>query len=164
MFFYLLTALIVVPAIEVVLILKVSVIGWGNTFAVIVLTGIAGSWLARRQGARAWRGIQESLAAGRVPTTEALDALLIFAAGLVLLTPGFVTDALGFLLLIPVTRGLFRTWLVRHFKNRTNVKMQFGPQFGAPPFGGAQYPQQPMDDGVIDVESRPVEDDQLNSG
>ena len=99
-----------------------------------------------------------------VPTTEALDALLIFAAGLVLLTPGFVTDALGFLLLIPVTRGLFRAWLVRPFKNRTHVKMQFCPHFGAPPFGGAQYPQQPMDDGVIDFESRPGEVYQLTSG
>lgn len=154
MFFYLALALVVVPAVEIALILKVKEIegvGWANTIAIIILTGLAGSWLARREGARAWRAIQEALAAGHIPTREAIDGLLILAAGLVLLTPGFVTDVLGFLLLIPVTRIIFRTWLVgwctRHVTMSLNVQ-----GFGAP----SPSRPEPMAGEVIDVDAEPV--------
>ena len=77
-----------------------------------------GAFLARMQGLQTLHRIKESLREGRMPSGELLDALLIVIAGLVLLTPGFLTDSAGFLLLIPATRNSIKYWLRRHIELR----------------------------------------------
>ena len=85
--------------------------GFWPTIGLVIGTGFLGALLARIQGARAWFNVQKELSMGRLPAGELIDALLILGAGLVLLTPGLLTDILGFLLLIPFTRAAFKTWI-----------------------------------------------------
>ena len=84
----------------------------------VILTGFLGAFLARMQGLQTLYRIQESLHEGRMPSGELLDALLIVIAGVVLLTPGFLTDSAGFLLLIPTTRNSIISWLQRQIELR----------------------------------------------
>lgn len=112
MFINIILLFTILPALELMLLIKVgSAIGIGNTFLIIVLTGIAGATLARVQGFSVWRNIQASLNRGEVPTEEMLNGLMIFCGGIVLLTPGLLTDTFGFLLLIPVTRNLIKLYV-----------------------------------------------------
>ena len=114
MFPYLLLLFTVVPAIELMILIEVgSHIGSLNTILLILLTGVLGASLARLQGFIVVRKIQTSLNGGNLPSGELLDGLMILVGGITLLTPGFVTDTLGFLLLIPFTRNLIKG-LVRH--------------------------------------------------
>lgn len=104
------------PALELVIIIEIgSEIGALNTLLLIVLTGVAGAYLARMQGFLVWRDIQHKLAYGQMPTEEMLDGLMILTGGIVLLTPGFITDTIGLLLLLPLTRRLIKARLRRHF-------------------------------------------------
>lgn len=110
---YLIILLTVLPALELALLIKVgSIIGAANTILLILLTGVAGAWLARMQGFRTLMAIQENLNRGVMPTEEMLDGVLILVGGLLLMTPGFITDTLGLILLIPparwVVKGLVR--------------------------------------------------------
>jgi len=96
----------IIPVIEIYVLLEVgSLIGAPWTIALIFLTGIAGAWLARSQGFDLLRRIQSDLGAGRVPASELIDGVLILIGGVLLLTPGFCTDLLGFGLLTPPTRN-----------------------------------------------------------
>ena len=88
-----------------------------NTFAVIIITGIIGAYLAKQEGLRTLDKIRKSLSQGHLPGVELVDGLIILVAGAVLLTPGFLTDITGFLLLLPAGRKLFRFWLFRRFSN-----------------------------------------------
>ena len=109
-------AFTLVPVIEIYLLIKVgSHIGALNTVLLVIATGFAGAYLARMQGLHTMYRVRASLDQGVMPTEELLDAMLIFSAGLVLLTPGFVTDAFGLLLLIPETRKMFKQYLKRKF-------------------------------------------------
>ncbi|MFQ5597800.1 MAG: FxsA family protein [Nitrospiria bacterium] len=108
---------IVIPLIEISLLIKLGgVIGFWPTITLQVVTGILGATLAKLQGLQIWRKISEELAIGRIPTGEMVDGLLIFAAGVVLMTPGLLTDFGGFLLLIPATRNGFKRWVRRQFE------------------------------------------------
>ena len=119
MFLRLLLLFTVVPIVELGLLIQVGrVIGLAPTIAIVLLTGIAGAALARWQGLVTLRRVQTEMAEGRVPTGPLVDGLLILVAGGVLLTPGFLTDALGFLLLIPPTRTAVRKALVESFRLR----------------------------------------------
>jgi UPF0716 protein FxsA len=116
MLFKLFIAFTLVPVVEIYLLIKVgSQIGALNTVLLVIATGFAGAYLARMQGLHTMYRVRASLDQGVTPTEELLDAMLIFAAGMVLLTPGFVTDALGLLLLIPETRRWFKDYLKRKF-------------------------------------------------
>jgi len=88
-----------------------SAFGVFTSIALVIFTGFLGAFLARIQGMQTLFRIQESLREGRMPSAELLDALLIGVAGLVLLTPGFLTDTAGFVLLIPSTRNAIKSWL-----------------------------------------------------
>ena len=104
-------ALLVVPIVELIVIIQVATrIGFFETLAVLILISVAGAWLVRREGAAAWRRVQAAMARGEIPTNEAIDGVLVVIGGALLLTPGFVTDLVGFLFLIPVARGLARRW------------------------------------------------------
>ena len=106
----------VVPLLELYLLIKIgSFIGALNTVLLVLLTALLGVTLARLEGLRTWRQINESLARGIVPAEELIDSVLIFTGGVLLLTPGVITDAFALVLLIPQTRTLFKRWLRRKF-------------------------------------------------
>ena len=112
-------AFTIIPIIEIYLLIEIgSMFGALTAVTLVILTGFLGAFLARMQGLQTLYRIQESLREGRVPSGELLDALLIVIAGLVLLTPGFLTDTAGFLLLIPATRNSIKYWLRRQIELR----------------------------------------------
>ena len=112
-------AFTIIPIIEIFLLIEIgSMFGALTAVTLVILTGFLGAFLARMQGLQTLYRIQESLREGRMPSGELLDALLIGIAGLVLLTPGFLTDSAGFLLLIPATRNFIKYWLRRQIELR----------------------------------------------
>lgn len=116
MFFKLFLAFTAIPFIEIYLLIKVgSFIGAFNTVVIVILTGLLGAWLARLEGIRTMTRVRESLDRGELPAEEMLDGMLIFMAGAVLLTPGFITDLAGLGILIPKTRYWFKRWLRKRF-------------------------------------------------
>ena len=116
MFLKLFLAFTVIPVCEIYLLIHVGgIIGAFNTVAVVLITGGAGAYLARLEGMNTMLRVRESLRNGVMPAEELVDALLILVAGIVLLTPGFITDAAGIVLLIPFTRRHVKRWLRRIF-------------------------------------------------
>ena len=117
MFMRLLTLFVLLPLIELALLIQVGRwIGLFWTLALVVATGFLGATLARRQGLRAWRAIQAEMHAGRVPGAALVDGLLVLIGGIVLLTPGILTDLVGFSLLVPVTRNALKRALRDRFE------------------------------------------------
>jgi UPF0716 protein FxsA len=105
-------AFTLIPVLEIYLLINIGgQLGALNTVALVIATGFAGAYLARLQGMQTMLRVRTSLQQGVMPAEEMLDAMLIFAAGIVLLTPGFITDVFGLLLLIPDTRLLFKRYL-----------------------------------------------------
>ena len=112
-------AFTIIPVVEIYLLIQIGTIfGALASIAMVIVTGFLGAYLARIQGLQTLFRIQKSLREGQMPSSELLDALLIGIAGLVLLTPGFLTDAFGFLLLIPNTRTAIKQWLHRQIEVR----------------------------------------------
>lgn len=112
MFIRLLILVTLLPLLEIyVLIESGRLIGLWPTVLLVVLTGVAGSWLMRQQGFALLGKIQSELAAGHLPAGALLDGALIITGGMLLLTPGFCTDLTGASMLIPATRKFWRKWL-----------------------------------------------------
>jgi UPF0716 protein FxsA len=112
-------AFTIIPVVEIYLLIQIgSAFGVFTSIALVVFTGFLGAYLARIQGLQTLFRIQESLKEGRMPSGELFDALLIGVAGLVLLTPGFLTDTVGFVLLIPSTRNAIKAWLQSKIKTQ----------------------------------------------
>jgi UPF0716 protein FxsA len=123
MFLRLLLLFTVVPLVELFLLVKLgTVIGIGPTVLIVICTGVLGAWLARWQGLGVLRRVSDDLAQGRLPADALIDGLLILIAGAVLLTPGLITDALGFLLLVPQGRALVRRTVAAGLGQRTVVE------------------------------------------
>lgn len=100
------------PLLEIYVLVQVGqVIGAWWTILLLLLDSILGTMLIRHEGARAWRALREALGSGRMPARELADGALILVGGTLMLAPGFVTDAFGVLLILPVTRPLFRRLL-----------------------------------------------------
>ena len=119
--------LTVVPLVELTLLLKLAEgFGWRPTIALVLVTGALGAWLARREGLKTLGRIQADLAAGVPPTDALVEGALIVAAGLVLVTPGILTDAVGFALLIGPIRRRVRRRLTEAFKRRVVVLRRNG--------------------------------------
>jgi len=111
------------PLVELSLLLRIGEwLGVGTTIGLVVVTGVVGGWLARREGGRTWRRVHEDLAAGRMPGDELLQALLVFVAGLLLVTPGVVTDVVGLLLLFRPTREIAARRIRRRFAAQVQVR------------------------------------------
>ena len=111
-----------VPIFELYLLINIGrVIGSLPTIFILVFTAALGAMLVRAQGRHTLMQIQQSLAAGRLPATEMFEGVLIAFAGALLLTPGFVTDAVGFCCLIPAVRRGLLGWLVRHQSSGSNL-------------------------------------------
>lgn len=119
MFYKLLLLFIIVPFVELIVLIEVSKrIGTMSTLAIIILTGILGATMARRQGFLVFSRIRDDLNMGKLPANALLDGLLILIGAIVLLTPGFITDILGFLLLFPVTRSILRVPIQNYFQRK----------------------------------------------
>jgi UPF0716 protein FxsA len=111
-----LSALILIPLAEIYLIIKVGeAIGWAATLGLLVLDAMLGSLLMRSQGRAVWRAARSSLREGRLPAREVLDGALVMVGGAFLIAPGFLTDALGAVLLVPVTRTVIRKRITARF-------------------------------------------------
>ena len=112
MFKLLLALIIIVPALEIwLLIFSGKTLGVLVTILLIISTGVLGAWLAKYQGLEALRKAQQQMSYGQMPGDVIIDGLCILVGGVVLLTPGFITDALGFMLLIPTTRNLIKPFI-----------------------------------------------------
>ncbi|MCU1376079.1 MAG: FxsA family protein [Actinomycetia bacterium] len=110
-------AFLVVPIIELAVIIKVgAAIGVLDTIGLLILSSIVGSWLMKREGLGVLRRIQASMAAGRVPGKELVDAFLILLGGALMVAPGFITDIAGMALLLPPVRAGVRGLLRRRFE------------------------------------------------
>lgn len=119
MFKYLLLAFTVVPFIELYLLLAIGrQVGLWPTLAMVLVTGVVGASLARREGGRVMRSWRESLARGQVPEEGILSGALVLVGGALLVAPGVFTDLMGLLLLIPPTRRLVARWLRRALERR----------------------------------------------
>ena len=106
----------VVAMAELFILIKIgSYIGALNTILLVVMTAMLGAWLARLQGLRTLRQIQFNLSQGQIPAEELIDGVLILVGGILLVTPGVLTDLFALVLLFPFTRTYFKRWLRRRF-------------------------------------------------
>ncbi len=157
---YLLLLFTVIPLVELYLLVQIMQrTSFSATIALVLLTGVVGASLARWQGFRTVRRIQDELAAGRMPTESLVDGLLILVAGAVLVTPGVLTDAVGFLLLIPACRTLVKRWLKRRFAASATLyasrggNMHWTSASGGPFDGDRVIDARVIDARVIDASS-----------
>jgi len=105
-----------IPVVELYLLIKVgTIIGSFNTILLVILTGFAGAWLAKMEGIHTMLKVRMNLQQGITPAEELLDAVIILVAGVVLITPGLITDFFGLLLLWPVSRNFFKRTLRKKF-------------------------------------------------
>ncbi|MCL4104617.1 UNVERIFIED_CONTAM: hypothetical protein GTU68_004571 [Idotea baltica] len=134
-------------------------IGIAPTIAIIVVTGALGAWLTKLQGLKTLHNFQKATGEGRMPHEEIMDGLMILVAGAVLLTPGFLTDAIGFSLLVPPVRTVVRKFLGGYLKSRVHI-------VGMPTADNPATASRPKDivieadAEVIDVEAEVVRDPQ----
>ncbi len=127
---------IVVPIAELALLIQVGqLIGVWWTIALLIADALLGSWLLRTQSRAAWRRFNDALAAGGSRTARSIDGVLVIFGGVLLLTPGFITDIFGLLFLLPPTRVLLRGLLVRRGALKLVGAM---PGTAAPPNGRAR--------------------------
>jgi UPF0716 protein FxsA len=117
MLFKLFLLFTVVPFIELALLIKIgTIIGLFETILIIVITGMAGALMVRSAGIECLFRIQKNMDSGIIPTEDLFSGVLILVAGAFLLTPGLITDAAGFILLIPVSRDLVKKFLKKYVK------------------------------------------------
>ena len=113
-FSYLLAAFIVMPVVEIAVLIRVhNHIGLANTIALVIITGVAGAIMARAQGFMVLMQLRRDMAEGTMPAPRLMDGVMILIAGVLMITPGLITDSAGFLLLMPPVRAAIRGWLRR---------------------------------------------------
>ncbi|MDF9760199.1 MULTISPECIES: FxsA family protein [Peribacillus] len=118
---YFLLFIIAMPVIEIiVLLLSGNMIGFWPTVFLIVATGLIGAYLAKRQGMETWKRAQEQIRYGMMPGNEIIDGICIFIGAALLLSPGFISDIMGLLLVFPPTRNLLKPIVIRFIMNRMN--------------------------------------------
>jgi UPF0716 protein FxsA len=126
MVLFLFILFIVLPIAEIYVIIKVGeAIGVLPTIALLIVDGFLGAALARSQGRAAWARFNQALAEGRVPAREVFDGAMVIVGGAFLLAPGFITDVIGLLLLIPPTRAIFRGITSRLATRRVSFASRF---------------------------------------
>ena len=122
MFIRLLLLFTLVPLIELALLIEIGQkIGLWNTIAIVVLTGFIGAALARSEGFGIISRIQNELASGQLPGDSFIDGALVLAGALLLLTPGLITDAFGFALLLPFSRSFVKIYLKKYFSKKIHT-------------------------------------------
>ena len=132
-FVILLALFFIIPIVEIYLLIEIgSVIGTPATIFAVVFTAVLGAWLLRIQGFSTLRRVQQTAAQGGIPAIEILEGAMLLVSGALLLTPGFFTDAIGFLALIPPLRRSMALWF---FQRIFQFPAGRGPT-GKPPGGG----------------------------
>jgi len=127
--FRLLLVLTLVPLAEAAILVQVARwLTWGPTIGLIVATGVLGAWLARREGLKVLQRIRADLAAGVLPADALVNAGLVLAAGLLLVTPGILTDLCGFGLLVPPIRAWVQPRLAEAFRRHVSVVSRTGQE------------------------------------
>lgn len=145
----LLAAFILIPLAELILLMKMAELtSIPHTVALVIITGIIGSYLARREGLLTLNRFQSALSEGRMPSREIQDGLMIVFAAALLLTPGLLTDFVGFTLLIPAGRELIRRTVLKRYIGRFNVQVT-SQGFGQP----TGETRRSIDPNTIDVEA-----------
>jgi UPF0716 protein FxsA len=133
-----------VPLIEIWVLIQVGqVIGPGWTILLLVADSLLGTWLIRREGGKAWRALTTALETGRMPARELADGALILIGGTLMLAPGFITDAFGILLILPLTRPVARRLLTTVITRRLAVRNVTRPGPGS---GGSVVQGEVVDD------------------
>jgi UPF0716 protein FxsA len=146
--------LTLVPLVELALLVHLTRL-WNSlalTIGIVLATGLIGALLARHEGARVLRGIRSSLERGEIPADGLLDGLLILIAGALLITPGLLTDALGFILLAPPTRMPIRTGLKAWAKRKIGTGRMHA--WGGAPFQPINEEPPPGSPPIEDGEAR----------
>lgn len=144
---------IVLPIAELYVIIKVGeAIGILPTLALLVLDSFLGVALVRSQGRAVWARFNRALAAGRMPAREIFDGAMVILGGALLLTPGFITDVAGFLLLLPPTRALFRAAVARMARRRVAFTFRAYATRGWGPQGGGNGYSRGFDPRDFDIE------------
>lgn len=157
--FLLLIAFIAVPVIEIAVFIEVGgLIGLWPTIGVVILTAVIGTGLLRQQGISILFRIQENLQANKLPVRELFDGVCLVLAGAFLLTPGFVTDSVGFALFVPLIRQTIAGWIGQKIVARADVRYHAGPHAGAHAgsHGGQTSQRPPGGAGIIDGEYEDV--------
>jgi UPF0716 protein FxsA len=150
----LLLIFIVVPIAELAVLIQVGqLIGVWWTVGLLLADAILGSWLLRTQTRTAWRRFNEALAAGRVPHREVVDGVLVIFGGVLLVTPGFITDIFGLLFLFPPTRIVLRGLLVRRGALKLMGSM---PGTASPPNGRFRHPDD-VEGTAVDIDPHPLD-------
>jgi len=135
---------VVVPVAEIYVLIQVGqVIGAWWTVLLLLADGFLGSWLMKREGGRAWQSLQQALDSRRLPARELADGALILVGGTLLLTPGFLTDVVGFFFVLPFTRPVARRALTGYLTRRF---------LAAAPAPGTRTRQRPGPDSVVQGE------------
>jgi UPF0716 protein FxsA len=118
---------VVVPIVEIAVIIAVGrAIGAWWTVLLLVVESAIGAWIVRREGTRAWRSLRQAFASGSFPDRQLVDGALVVAGGTLLLTPGFVTDVAGFLLVLPFTRPAIRSLVMTVMAQRARALIDVG--------------------------------------
>jgi UPF0716 protein FxsA len=127
--FLALALLLAAPFVEIAVMVKVAeAIGTLNMIGLLLVISVAGVFIVKHQGTTAWRRIRVDLEDGKVPGASLVDGGLVMAAGVLLVIPGFVSDAIGLLLLLPPVRAVARKWLGRRFQVRAATYHRVGPR------------------------------------
>jgi UPF0716 protein FxsA len=133
--------------------------GWPFTIAITIVTGVLGATIASRQRLSAFRRIADDLRAGRVPAAAILDVVMIVVAGLLLMTPGLLTDLLGAALLVPVCRAQVRRWAVRWMQKNLRGRVTISGYSSGFPADSWELRDEIIDSHVSDPSARrPIED------
>jgi UPF0716 protein FxsA len=116
---YLVALFIGLPIIELALLFELhGIVGFVPTVLLVLVTGVGGATLVRRQGISILLKIQQELSIGNVPAPQMIDGVMILISGALLVTPGLITDVVGFLLLVPYVREKIRYWLKKQFEEK----------------------------------------------
>ena len=123
MFGKFLAIFIIVPLLELALLIEVGkYLGVWNTIALVLVTAVAGAMMMQLEGLRVWNNLQQDLMSMQMPTDNIINGVLILIGGIVLLTPGIITDIIGITLLLPFTRVVYRNILKRKFEHKVRTK------------------------------------------
>lgn len=119
MFFKLFLMFTVIPFVEVTILLQLSkYLGVGSTIFMVLFSGILGAFFVRREGFSIWFKLQKELQEGQIPSDQIFNGILLLIAGIVLVTPGLLTDLLGYILIIPFTREAVKKIIVERVKKK----------------------------------------------
>jgi UPF0716 protein FxsA len=154
-FAILLALFFIIPIIEIYLLIKIgSVIGAPSTIFAVVFTAVLGAWLLRIQGFSTLRRVQQTAAQGGIPAIEMLEGAMLLVSGALLLTPGFFTDAIGFLCLVPPLRRSMALWFFQRIFRFPSSRGPTGKPPGGDSFHQKGNPHHPHRPDVIEGEFR----------